>query len=86
MRLKRDMRQLQLRTLETGAGKLVFNLGADARLDGPRLARLVQASNGLYRLTPDMKFVVRIPESLNAPSLIVEAQKALRDLFSVEAR
>ena len=60
--LKIDMRDLRLRALEAGPGRLVVTLGADALLDGPKLAALVQRSKGVYRLTPDMKLVAKVPE------------------------
>jgi transcription-repair coupling factor (superfamily II helicase) len=78
--LKIDMRDLRLRALETGAGRLVLTLGADALLDGPRVAGLVQRSKGLYRLTPDMKLIAKIPEGTKGQALVVEAKKVLRDL------
>ena len=59
MLLKIDMRELRLRALEAGAGRLVVTLGADALLDGAKLAALVQRSKGVYRLTPDMKLVAK---------------------------
>jgi transcription-repair coupling factor (superfamily II helicase) len=78
--LKIDMRDLRLRALEGTTGRLVVTLGADALLDGPKVAALVQRSKGVYRLTPDMKLVVRVPEGTKGPALIAEAKKVLRDL------
>jgi transcription-repair coupling factor (superfamily II helicase) len=78
--LKIDMRDLRLRALESGAGRLVVTLGADALLDGPRVAMLVQRSKGLYRLTPDMKLIAKVPEGTKGHALVVEAKKVFRDL------
>jgi transcription-repair coupling factor (superfamily II helicase) len=78
--LKIDMRELRLRALEGGPGRLVVTLGSDALLDGPRVAMLVQRSKGLYRLTPDMKLVVKLGPEVKGQALISEARKVLRDL------
>jgi len=78
--LKIDMRDLRLRALEGGPGRLVVTLGADALLDGMKVAGLVQRSKGVYRLTPDMKLVVKLGAEVRGPSLIAEAKKVLRDL------
>lgn len=80
--LKIDMRDLRLRALESGAGRLVVTLGADALLDGPKVAMLVQRSKGVYRLTPDMKLIAKIPEGTKGQALVVEAKKVLRDLHT----
>ncbi len=80
MLLKIDMRELSLRTLEAGAGRLVVTLGAEARLDPVRVATLVQRSKGLYRLTPDMKLVAKVDAALKGQHLVAEAKKVLRDL------
>ncbi len=78
--LKIDMRDLRLRALEAGAARLVVTLGADALLDGARIAALVQRSKGLYRLTPDMKLIAKVPEGTQGHALVLEAKKVLRDL------
>ncbi|QRN95971.1 transcription-repair coupling factor [Archangium violaceum] len=78
--LKIDMRDLRLRALEGGPGRLVVTLGADALLDGMRVATLVQKSKGVYRLTPDMKLVVKLGAEVRDQALIAEAKKVLRDL------
>jgi transcription-repair coupling factor (superfamily II helicase) len=78
--LKIDMRDLRLRALEVGTGRLVVTLGADALLDGMKVAMLVQRSKGVYRLTPDMKLIARVPEGAKGHDLIAEAKKVLRDL------
>jgi transcription-repair coupling factor (superfamily II helicase) len=78
--LKIDMRDLRLRAVESGAGRLVVTLGADALLDGHKVAALVQRSKGLYRLTPDMKLVAKVQEGTKGHTLVLEAKKVLRDL------
>jgi transcription-repair coupling factor (superfamily II helicase) len=78
--LKIDMRDLRLRALEGGPGRLVVTLGADALLDGMKVAALVQKSKGVYRLTPDMKLVVKLGAEVKGQALIAEARKVLRDL------
>jgi transcription-repair coupling factor (superfamily II helicase) len=80
MLLKIDMRDLQLRALEAGPGRLVVTLGAEALLDPAKVASLVQRSRGLYRLTPDMKLVTRVAQGLSGHDLVLEAKKVLRDL------
>ncbi|HYV46829.1 MAG TPA: transcription-repair coupling factor [Myxococcaceae bacterium] len=80
--LKIELRELQLRGLESGPGRLVFALGADAKLDPAKMAALVQRSRGAYRLTPDMKLMARVPEGLKGVELVNEAKKVLRDLGS----
>ncbi len=83
--LKMELRDLRLRMLESGPGRLVVTLGPDAALDSTRLAALVQKSKGVYRLTPDMKLVAKIPPTAKGRDLVVEARKVLRDLASVAA-
>jgi transcription-repair coupling factor (superfamily II helicase) len=78
--LKIDMRDLRLRALEAGAGRLVVTLGADALLDGRKVAMLVQRSKGLYRLTPDMKLIAKVQEGTKGHPLVLEAKKVFRDL------
>ncbi len=80
MLLKIDMRHLCLRGLDSGAGRLVVTLGSEARVDGGKLIGLVQRSQGLYRLTPDLKLVARINPHAKGSDFIVEAKKVLRDL------
>ena len=53
---------------------------ADAKLDGGKLALLVQRSKGVYRLTPELKLISRFPDHVKGPELIAEAKKVLRDL------
>jgi transcription-repair coupling factor (superfamily II helicase) len=60
MALKVRLRALNVRALEAGPGRLVFTLGESAALDPFRLAKHVQASNGVLRLTPDLKLVARV--------------------------
>ncbi|MGZ3446749.1 MAG: transcription-repair coupling factor, partial [Myxococcaceae bacterium] len=80
MLLKQQMRELRLRAMESGPGRLVVTLGQDALLDGSRLAALVQKSKGVYRLTPDLKLVARRDGPEQAAALLGEAKKVLRDL------
>ena len=83
MLLKIDMRDLRLRGLDAGPGRLVVTLGADAALDGRKLARLVERSAGVYRLTPDMKLVAKMAPV--SDDLIAESKKVLRDLAGCAA-
>ncbi|MFL5299053.1 MAG: TRCF domain-containing protein, partial [Anaeromyxobacteraceae bacterium] len=62
MRVKAWLRDLRIRGVEAGPGRLVFTLGDQAALDPFRLAKLVTASDGAWRLTPDMKLVVHLGE------------------------
>ena len=82
MLLKIDMRDLRLRALESGPGRLVVTLGTDALLDPMKTAKLVQRSKGAYRLTPDMKLIAKVPEGLKGHNLVVEAKRVLRELGS----
>ncbi|MFT3709837.1 MAG: transcription-repair coupling factor [Archangium sp.] len=85
MSLKIELRKLALRQLDGGPGRIVVTLGADARLDGAKLATLVQRSKGLYRLTPDLKLVVKLDASVKGMEFIPAARKVLRDLYSSRA-
>jgi len=78
--VKIQLRELQLRGLESGPGRLVFSLGPAALLDAAKVAALVQRSAGAYRLTPDMKLMARVPEGLKGRELVGEARAVLRDL------
>jgi transcription-repair coupling factor (superfamily II helicase) len=60
MAVKVQLRSLAIRGLDAGPGRLVFSLGADAALDPFLLARHVQKSAGVLRLTPDMKLVASL--------------------------
>jgi transcription-repair coupling factor (superfamily II helicase) len=82
MQLKIELRKLALRQLDGGPGRLVVTLGNDARLDGGKLATMVQRSKGLYRLTPDLKLVVKLDVSVKGGEFIPAARKVLRDLYS----
>ncbi len=81
MLLKQDLRRLALRQLDGGPGRLVVTLGSDARLDPGRTAALVQKSKGLYRLTPDMKLVAKLDQSVRGADFVPAARKVLRDLL-----
>jgi transcription-repair coupling factor (superfamily II helicase) len=85
MSLKIELRKLALRQLDGGPGRIVVTLGADARLDGAKLATMVQRSKGLYRLTPDLKLVVKLDASVKGMEFIPAARKVLRDLYSCRA-
>jgi transcription-repair coupling factor (superfamily II helicase) len=85
MLLKQDLRRLAVRQLDAGPGRLVATLGADARLDGDRLAALVQNSKGLYRLTPDLKLVAKVDASVKGAAFLPAARKVLRDLLACAA-
>ncbi len=80
MLLKAEMRELQLRAIEAGPGRLVISLGQDPRLEPAKLATLLQRSKGIYRLTPDMRLVAKVPEGLKGLNLLNEAKKIMRDL------
>jgi transcription-repair coupling factor (superfamily II helicase) len=80
--VKIDMRELRVRGLEGGPGRLSVILGGDALLDGAKLLALVQRSKGYYRLTPDMKLLVKLGAEVKGPALIAEAKKVMRDLFT----
>lgn len=79
MAIKAELRALRLRALESGPSRLVFTLGPDALLDPVRLAEMV-ARGGNYRLTPDMKLVVRTEAGLAGSRLLEVARRALGDL------
>ncbi len=80
MQLKIDLRKLALRQMDGGPGRLVVTLGQDARLDGGKLAKMVQKSKGLYRLTPDLKLIVKLDSSVTSHEFVPAARKVLRDL------
>jgi transcription-repair coupling factor (superfamily II helicase) len=82
MLLKIELRELELRGIEAGPGRLVVTLGPNAKLDGARLAGLVQRSKGVYRLTPELKLIAKIPAHLKGQDLVSEAKKVLRDVAS----
>jgi transcription-repair coupling factor (superfamily II helicase) len=82
MLLKIDLRAMQLRQLDGGTGRVVVTLGADARLDGARVATLVHKSRGLYRLTPELKLVAKVDASVKGVDFIPAARKVLRDLMA----
>ena len=57
MSLKNELREMRMRGLKTGPGRLVVSLGPDATLDPVKLALLVAKGKGRYRLTPGMELV-----------------------------
>ncbi len=82
MMIKIDLRRLALRQLDGGPGRLVVTLGNEPRLDAARLATLVQRSRGVYRLTPDMKLVVKLDGAVKGTDFIPAARKVMRDLLA----
>ena len=78
--LKLMMRELRLRQLDAGPGRLVVTLGTQAALDSSRLASLVQKSRGVLRLTPEMKLIARIDAHTRGREYLVQANRVLRDL------
>ncbi len=82
MRLKLELRALALRQLDGGPGRLVLTLGAQAKLDGARLLTLVQKSQGLYRLTPELKLIAKLDSSVKGAEFIPAARKLLRDVWA----
>ncbi|HLT29853.1 MAG TPA: transcription-repair coupling factor [Myxococcaceae bacterium] len=78
--IKLALRDLRLRNLDTGAARLVITLGPDAALDPVALTRMVQNSGGIYKLTPDMKLVARVPADTRGDGFVTEARKVLADL------
>ncbi len=81
MLLKMDLRRLRLRSLDAGPGRLVVTLGNDAALDPSRLAGLVQKSRGSMRLTPEMKLVSKIGDTVKGEAFIHEAKSLLGALM-----
>jgi transcription-repair coupling factor (superfamily II helicase) len=81
MLLKMDLRELNLRALDAGPGRLVVTLGNEARLDPSRLAGLLQRSKGSLRLTPEMKLVAKIDDSLKGEALLRPAKDVLISLL-----
>jgi len=80
MSLKMDLRELRIRALDQGPGRLVVTLGPDARLEPSKLASWIQRSKGQYRLTPDMKLVAKVAEGLKGANLLSEAKRLVKDL------
>lgn len=83
MMLRQELRRLALRQLDGGPGRLVVTFGPDARIDGNKLAALVQRSKGIYRLTPDMKLIVKLDASVQGAAFLAAARKVLSALHSV---
>ncbi|MCL2178212.1 MAG: transcription-repair coupling factor [Proteobacteria bacterium] len=76
MQVKIELRELSIRALETGAGKLVFSLGTNTRIEPAKLTKLLQTSKGRYRLTPEMKLVAQ----LEPKELFPQTKQILADL------
>ncbi|PZR11965.1 MAG: transcription-repair coupling factor [Archangium gephyra] len=85
MMLKIELRKLALRQIDGAPGRIVVTLGNDARLDGARLLTLVQKSKGLYRLTPDLKLIVKLDASVKGMEFIPAARKVVRDLWAARS-
>jgi transcription-repair coupling factor (superfamily II helicase) len=87
MALKTQMRKLKLRAMESGPGRLVVTLGADAALDPVRMAQLVARSKEGLKLTPDMKLIYPLPAP--APGvevdLLASAHKMMNALEGIRA-
>ncbi len=79
MSVKVRLRDLRIRALEAGPGRVVFTLGESAAIDSFQLAKKVQASAGALRLTPDMKLVAHLgPDGkLRAPAMPHAPARAL---------
>ena len=78
--LKMTMRDLRLRSLDAGPGRLVVTLGADAAVDPLKLSKLVTKSKGTLRLTPDMKLIAKLNSEVKGQEFVRHARKILRDL------
>jgi transcription-repair coupling factor (superfamily II helicase) len=59
--LRIAMRELRLRGLDLGPGRLVLSMGNDAAVSAEKLAHKVARSGGAWRLTPEMKLVAKLP-------------------------
>ncbi|WP_157370764.1 transcription-repair coupling factor [Vulgatibacter incomptus] len=87
MAIKADLRALRLRALEAGPSRIAITLGPDAALDPAKLTGLVSTGGKepRYRLTPDLKLLVRTPPDMGAEALLEAARDALRDLARCSA-
>jgi transcription-repair coupling factor (superfamily II helicase) len=83
MRVKAHMRQLRLRGLESGPGRLVVTLGQVAALDPVRMAQLVARSKEGLKLTPEMKLVYPIPKDALPEQILEYAQKMMAALDGI---
>ncbi len=80
--LRIAMRDLRLRGLDSGPGRLVLSLGNDATISADKLAQKVSRSGGSWRLTPEMKLIVKIAAGIEGQELI----RASRELIQQVAR
>ena len=72
------MRDLRLRALDAGPGRLVVTLGRRrARSTRSKLARAGAEVEGPLRLTPDMKLVAKTAENVKGEALIGAAKSLL---------
>jgi transcription-repair coupling factor (superfamily II helicase) len=60
--LKNALRSLGMRGLKSGPGRIVVQLGPDARLNPDKLAAMVARGKGRYRLTPGMELIETLPK------------------------
>jgi transcription-repair coupling factor (superfamily II helicase) len=80
--LRIAMRELRLRGLDLGPGRLVLSMGNDAAISPEKLARKVARSAGAWRLTPEMKLIARLPAPVEGRALI----QAGRELVQLVAQ
>ncbi len=59
MRIKVDLRRLRIVVCEAAGTTVAFRFRDDTPIDAPKLAKLVGASKGRYRLAPDGRLVRR---------------------------
>ncbi len=87
MSIKSEMRKLKLRALESGPGRLVVTLGADAKLDPLRMAQLVARSKEGLKLTPEMKLIYPVPAAAQGETLdlLAHAHKMMQALQGIRA-
>jgi transcription-repair coupling factor (superfamily II helicase) len=78
--LRIAMRKLRLRGLETGPGRLVLSLGPEAALEPHKLTARVLRSRGMWRLTPEMKLIAKLPGELKGPDLLMAARKLVDEV------
>lgn len=69
IRIKIALKKIGIETLTVGPEKVSLTSGAGSRLDPARAVALMASDPAAYQLTPDSKFVARVPTG------------SLRDLF-----
>jgi transcription-repair coupling factor (superfamily II helicase) len=60
------VRRIGAKSYELGRARMLLSLGADARLDPAKVARLVQRKNSRFKLTPDMRLSYAFTEAEQA--------------------